>query len=174
MECEECDEKDILHINIEISNDIVCLYDIKDSIIFRQLFEENNDILYEYNIEDDSVDNVDNIDNIDNSNNLINFSYEIVIESELIDDNNYKNNSRISCKYINDILGKPDKIYNNSKLICNVEKCIICMQNYKEREYFRLLPECNHGYHKRCIDKWLKKNGTCPICRHYYFTNIIT
>ena len=69
---------------------------------------------------------------------------------------------------INNALGKANKIYSNSKLIINNEKCIVCMQNYKHREFFRLLPKCNHGYHKKCIDKWLKNNLTCPICRFFY------
>jgi len=24
---------------------------------------------------------------------------------------------------------------------------------------------CNHIYHKKCIDKWLERKSTCPVCR---------
>lgn len=43
-------------------------------------------------------------------------------------------------------------------------ECVICNQMYKQNEYFRKL-NCNHHFHKKCIDKWLKKNPSCPICR---------
>ncbi len=45
------------------------------------------------------------------------------------------------------------------------KECSICQQVYKEKEYAREL-KCKHVYHKKCIDKWLKKNPSCPICRH--------
>ncbi|XP_041472983.1 uncharacterized protein LOC121422150 isoform X2 [Lytechinus variegatus] len=44
--------------------------------------------------------------------------------------------------------------------------CPICMDDYEEGAELRRLP-CFHGYHKNCIDMWLKKNQdpVCPICR---------
>jgi len=44
------------------------------------------------------------------------------------------------------------------------QECSVCMQTYKFREYKRKL-KCDHVFHKRCIDKWLKSNLSCPICR---------
>lgn len=43
-------------------------------------------------------------------------------------------------------------------------KCVICMSEYANREKLRRLP-CTHDFHAKCIDKWLKSNITCPICR---------
>lgn len=44
--------------------------------------------------------------------------------------------------------------------------CPICMEDYVEGAELRRLP-CFHGYHKNCIDVWLKKSQDpmCPICR---------
>ena len=44
--------------------------------------------------------------------------------------------------------------------------CVVCMMNYSNKEKLRRLP-CNHDFHAKCIDKWLKVNlikckyGTC-------------
>lgn len=45
------------------------------------------------------------------------------------------------------------------------EKCSICLEEYKIKEYKRSL-FCNHVFHKKCCDRWLKKNDSCPICRN--------
>ncbi|ROL43946.1 RING finger protein 44 [Anabarilius grahami] len=42
--------------------------------------------------------------------------------------------------------------------------CQICFSEYKGGERLRMLP-CLHDYHVKCIDRWLKENATCPICR---------
>ncbi len=51
------------------------------------------------------------------------------------------------------------------------EQCSICLEEYVENTYMRTL-ECHHHFHKKCIDKWLKKcddeNIHCPICRNQY------
>uniref|UniRef100_A0A915PXR1 RING-type domain-containing protein n=1 Tax=Setaria digitata TaxID=48799 RepID=A0A915PXR1_9BILA len=42
--------------------------------------------------------------------------------------------------------------------------CVICQCDFEKRELVRMLP-CAHHFHLKCIDKWLKGNRTCPICR---------
>lgn len=44
-------------------------------------------------------------------------------------------------------------------------KCSICLENYNNNEQLRLL-DCNHHFHKKCCDDWLKINKTCPMCRN--------
>uniref|UniRef100_A0A6N2LQD4 J domain-containing protein n=1 Tax=Salix viminalis TaxID=40686 RepID=A0A6N2LQD4_SALVM len=44
--------------------------------------------------------------------------------------------------------------------------CSICLQDYKDSDLLRLLPECGHFFHAQCIDLWLKLHPTCPICRN--------
>ncbi|XP_001641346.2 RING finger protein 44 [Nematostella vectensis] len=43
-------------------------------------------------------------------------------------------------------------------------RCVVCLVDFEEKQLVRTLP-CLHEYHTRCIDKWLKSNRTCPICR---------
>ncbi|KAJ4715389.1 RING-H2 finger protein [Melia azedarach] len=44
--------------------------------------------------------------------------------------------------------------------------CVICISELAAGERVRLLPKCNHGFHVRCIDKWLRTHSSCPTCRH--------
>jgi hypothetical protein len=48
------------------------------------------------------------------------------------------------------------------------ELCSICHEGFYIGEYYRTLPICNHTFHKKCVDKWLRKdimNMRCPLCR---------
>lgn len=44
--------------------------------------------------------------------------------------------------------------------------CSICLGEYQPKETIRTIPECNHYFHASCVDKWLRKNPTCPLCRN--------
>ncbi|XP_019177157.1 PREDICTED: RING-H2 finger protein ATL78-like [Ipomoea nil] len=44
--------------------------------------------------------------------------------------------------------------------------CAICLSEFAAGDRVRLLPKCNHGFHVRCIDKWLSSHSSCPTCRH--------
>jgi len=44
-------------------------------------------------------------------------------------------------------------------------ECPICLDTFKPNEYYRKL-NCNHCFHKRCIDRWFKTDHSeCPMCR---------
>ncbi|XP_058731014.1 RING-H2 finger protein ATL78-like [Vicia villosa] len=51
------------------------------------------------------------------------------------------------------------------KLPCLDTECVICIYDFTKGEKVRVLPKCNHGFHVRCIDKWLKEHSSCPKCR---------
>jgi hypothetical protein len=109
--------------------------------------------------------------------NFVNTNNEIIqfsIQVELINPVNMENNDEDedenikfnSCKEINEKLGKAQKI--NDTLLNETlqnQSCFICIECYKKSELLRILPNCKHSFHKKCIDKWLKKNATCPTCR---------
>lgn len=42
--------------------------------------------------------------------------------------------------------------------------CCICLAKYANNEELRELP-CSHFFHKDCVDKWLKINASCPLCK---------
>ncbi|ETW03456.1 hypothetical protein H310_04914 [Aphanomyces invadans] len=44
------------------------------------------------------------------------------------------------------------------------EMCPICLVEYVPDQDLRQLP-CNHRFHPACIDEWLHKNQTCPMCK---------
>ena len=51
------------------------------------------------------------------------------------------------------------KSLKNSETICS-----ICIQDFKLKDNIGIT-ECDHNYHKECIDEWYLTNDTCPNCR---------
>ncbi|KAL4285842.1 hypothetical protein AHAS_Ahas19G0026600 [Arachis hypogaea] len=48
--------------------------------------------------------------------------------------------------------------------------CCICLAKYVDNDELRELP-CFHIFHVGCIDKWLKINASCPLCKYEVGTN---
>lgn len=44
-------------------------------------------------------------------------------------------------------------------------ECAICLSEFSPGERVRLLPNCGHGFHVKCIDRWLTAHASCPTCR---------
>lgn len=42
--------------------------------------------------------------------------------------------------------------------------CHVCLCDFAENAAIRSLP-CLHRFHRDCIDKWIKINAICPVCR---------
>lgn len=43
--------------------------------------------------------------------------------------------------------------------------CSICLGKYQDNDALREL-SCTHCFHVECVDKWLKINASCPLCKH--------
>ncbi|GMN60993.1 hypothetical protein TIFTF001_030085 [Ficus carica] len=50
---------------------------------------------------------------------------------------------------------------SSSTAIC----CEICLADFEEGDVLRLLPDCGHIFHQKCVDPWLQLRPTCPNCR---------
>ncbi|KAG0454042.1 hypothetical protein HPP92_025346 [Vanilla planifolia] len=44
-------------------------------------------------------------------------------------------------------------------------ECAVCLDVFREGEWCRAIPGCNHVFHALCVDRWLEKSQFCPICR---------
>ncbi|KAI1887670.1 hypothetical protein AGOR_G00192700 [Albula goreensis] len=63
-----------------------------------------------------------------------------------------------------DIEQLPSYRFNSNNHQSEQTLCVVCMCDFESRQLLRVLP-CNHEFHAKCVDKWLKANRTCPICR---------
>eukprot|EP00257_Ricinus_communis_P014071 XP_015571661.1 E3 ubiquitin-protein ligase ATL42 [Ricinus communis] len=44
-------------------------------------------------------------------------------------------------------------------------ECAVCLSKFEDIEVLRLLPRCKHAFHINCVDQWLEKHSSCPLCR---------
>ena len=52
-----------------------------------------------------------------------------------------------------------------NSLPTDARECMVCLEEFANGDHRKTLP-CLHGFHRDCIDKWLRTNGACPICKH--------
>ena len=46
----------------------------------------------------------------------------------------------------------------------DLDTCNICLEDYQAGDEKKSL-SCPHAFHKGCIDQWLKRVASCPICK---------
>ncbi|MED6193159.1 hypothetical protein PIB30_016461 [Stylosanthes scabra] len=44
-------------------------------------------------------------------------------------------------------------------------ECAICLLEFEDDSLLRLLTVCRHVFHQECVDLWLHRHKTCPVCR---------
>lgn len=44
-------------------------------------------------------------------------------------------------------------------------ECIVCLGEFEDEDAVRVLPNCCHTFHAKCIDTWFATRSTCPVCR---------
>jgi len=136
----------------------------------------NNSSINDSNSNDSSSNDSNSNDSSSNEQNSSNFNQniqmffeiEFVIDQEIVGDDDDTSHFD-DCNHINEILGKAIYIKKDDPIL-EID-CSICMDNYKYKQYKRILPECKHTFHKKCIDSWFKKNSSCPVCRKDFLTD---
>ena len=64
----------------------------------------------------------------------------------------------------------PNQLFCRHHVPKSEEKCVICLSEM----YDECMMPCNHTFHNRCIQRWIKRHNSCPICREPVFTNLNT
>ncbi|KAI3955178.1 hypothetical protein MKX01_034207 [Papaver californicum] len=57
------------------------------------------------------------------------------------------------------------KLHTKHSTTADGSCCSICLSDYNSADIARLLPDCGHLFHQKCVDPWLLQHPTCPICR---------
>jgi hypothetical protein len=141
-----------------------------DDNIIKKYYNEMND--HKWVIKNDNPNTLNvyldyfnnNVNNILDRQTTQDIQTIHTIQTEQTQISNYSKRFH-SCNHINTTIGKPSMIKKNDELIKRNEKCYICFHKFESGKFKRYLPNCKHFYHKKCIDKWLKINARCPICR---------
>jgi hypothetical protein len=50
-----------------------------------------------------------------------------------------------------------------SASVCQEHECPIC---FDPLGAYEAVLACKHSYHATCLNAWLERGGTCPLCRH--------
>jgi hypothetical protein len=80
--------------------------------------------------------------------------------------NNRIYDSDIEARLIPNLSQIDKKTISYEELLNNDEDndCTICLEEFNNDEEIIKL-KCNHFFHSKCIDDWIKKNQSCPLCR---------
>jgi hypothetical protein len=67
---------------------------------------------------------------------------------------------------------------NHAAVEQQLSYCAICLEPWENNtnnhdgndpsssfQVRRILPQCGHGFHPHCIDPWLQRQSTCPVCQ---------
>lgn len=53
------------------------------------------------------------------------------------------------------------RVYNSEADV----QCAICLQDCQQQCILRSIKRCGHAFHASCLERWLFRRNTCPICR---------
>ncbi|KAF7273938.1 hypothetical protein GWI33_013372 [Rhynchophorus ferrugineus] len=67
-----------------------------------------------------------------------------------------------SFKSLDRILKWLQESYNKARSDDKPYHCVICLNDIEESQ---MIIPCSHPFHSSCINKWIKINESCPLCR---------
>ena len=104
-----------------------------------------------------------------NSYNEDNKNYIIKSINLIIKDNNIDNIKLVKMNDINNKFFKSNKSKKSSN--SNKTLCTICQEDIKFKEHKFVFGKCNHIFHKKCMNKYMKTKKLdlcCPNCNKSY------
>ena len=128
----------------------------------------DNDNLHnmEYNLNNNSTNTVNQIYNGGLMFGLLLFDLCLIIRC-VIYRSNYEYGINRQIEAINNEIYNYN--YNTVKILNDIdnEDCSICLEKlYDEENNKEIISlECNHLFHKECVDPWINKNKNCPLCK---------
>lgn len=57
-------------------------------------------------------------------------------------------------------------LFLNGTNLALSSRCVVCMCDFESRQLLRVLP-CNHEFHAKCVDKWLKVSKDTQLLLMY-------
>lgn len=69
----------------------------------------------------------------------------------------------IPCCKLSDMKKSSDDSSDDSSF-SGLQVCGVCQDDYHEKSIIKIL-NCKHSFHRLCIDMWLYKKNSCPLCR---------
>ncbi len=151
--------------------------------LWKDYFVEDNDREYYSNnySADSNFDSYSADSYSDSKNNLFKFLITTIIIITLL--KIYKSNDKSKdiskdiphdeSKLILPLLKKLREIYNKKLSIIDfaTSHCFICMDELENINMPIKKYECEHSFHKKCMEEWMELEENCPICKFGIFYN---
>ena len=95
------------------------------------------------------------------------------IEKKIMVVNDITNNFSLISKSLESVLCNhiQNKTKNESIVYDRKDKCCICFEEFGDECIKECKFSCNNVFHTDCINLWLSKNDSCPLCRCNLNTN---
>jgi hypothetical protein len=67
------------------------------------------------------------------------------------------------------------EMYKNSKTSTyDICECMVCLENIDKENSANLTTlYCSHYFHTECINEWLNKSQSCPICKQSIYKIVL-
>ncbi|CAI8593112.1 unnamed protein product [Vicia faba] len=92
------------------------------------------------------------------------------IEEEQEQEDNYYDEKRgqklRACKKLPPLMNYDGVGKHDHELRRSCDECAICLEDFQVGQLCQVFPVCRHIFHVECIDHWLQRKFTCPICRN--------